>query len=80
MFRHESSDMRSLPSDERHALRKEVMRLRSDGLPCLQIASQTGLSRSGGIGTCKCYDALGQGGLRRARPAVRRCPPHLQTS
>ena len=56
--------MRSLSHNERHARREEVIRLRSDGLTFLQIATRTGLSRTGVFGICKRFDAMGQVGLR----------------
>lgn len=57
-------DMRSLSGDARHARRVEVVRLRSAGLTLLEIASQTGLSRTGVFDICKRHDAAGPDALR----------------
>jgi transposase len=56
-------DMRSLSSDERYARRMQVIGLRSAGITITEIASKTGLSRTGVFNICKRHDAAGPGAL-----------------
>ncbi len=58
-----SIDMRSRSSESRHAWREQVIRLRDAGLTYLEIASQTGMSRTGVFDICKRHDASGPGAL-----------------
>jgi transposase len=62
----QSTDMRSLSRDARHERRVQVIRLRNQGLTYDQIASFTGLSRTGVFNICKRYQVGGEQALRDA--------------
>ncbi|MEO8297812.1 MAG: hypothetical protein ABI574_08390 [Burkholderiales bacterium] len=58
-----SVDMRSRSIESRHAWREQVIRLRDAGFTYLEIASETGMSRTGVFDICKRHDASGPGAL-----------------
>ena len=55
--------MRSLSDDARHRRRVQVISLRDAGRTYVEIASQTGLSRTGVFDICKRYSAAGPSAL-----------------
>lgn len=61
-----SPDMRSLSDDARHRQRVKVISLRDAGRTYVEIASQTGLSRTGVFDICKRHEAWGAGALHDA--------------
>jgi transposase len=67
----EATDMRKLSRDARHERRVQVIRLRKAGHTYDEIASSTGLSRTGVFDICKRHEAIGVKGLRDA-PGGRR--------
>ncbi len=58
--------MRSLSRDARHERRVQVVRLRKAGNTYDEIATQTGLSRTGVFDICKRHEAAGAKALRDA--------------
>lgn len=60
------SGMRSLSSDERHRTRQHVIVLRAWGHSYLEIARQTGLSRTGVFNICRRHEAMGASALQDA--------------
>ena len=62
----EAKDMRKLSRDARHERRVQVIRLRKTGATYEQIATQTGLSRTGVFDICKRHEAAGAKALRDA--------------
>ena len=61
-----STDMRSLSRDARHERRVQVIRLRKAHYTYEEIATQTGLSRTGVFDICKRHAAAGASALRDA--------------
>lgn len=62
----EATDMRSLSREARHERRVQVIRLRKAGRTYDEIATQTGLSRTGVFNICKRHEAAGEKALRDA--------------
>ena len=62
----EATDMRSLSREARHERRVQVIRLRRAGHTYEQIASQTGLSRTGVFNICQRHEAGGAAALKDA--------------
>jgi transposase len=58
-----SIDMRSLSDDARHCRRVQVISLRDAGRTYVEIALQTGLSRTGVFDICRRHDAAGASAL-----------------
>jgi transposase len=67
----EAIDMRSLSREARHERRVQVIRLRKAGHTLEQIATQTGLSRTGVFNICQRHEAGGAAALKDA-PGGRR--------
>src|ERR1700675_1801500 len=61
-----ATDMRSLSRDARHERRVQVIRLRKARYTYEEIATQTGLSRTGVFDICKRHAAAGAPALRDA--------------
>jgi transposase len=62
----EATDMRKLSRDARHERRVQVIRLRKAGQTYDEIATQTGLSRTGVFDICKRHEAAGAKALHDA--------------
>ncbi|MDP3293820.1 MAG: helix-turn-helix domain-containing protein, partial [Nevskia sp.] len=60
-------DTRSLPEAAREEKRKQVIRLRRRGATYLEIADQTGLSKTSVFNICKRVEAQGPSGTRERR-------------